>query len=240
MRGDTQTQTLSFGPQHIRFADRLVGFSRRDTDRATVNLDFNRLPVGNGPLWAVHAIASTSTSASFDGTILVPGIAGVNANIDVRYCMNMPGTPASCWNSFFNQSGTFTSSQPVVHFGYGGPQTGGVGPVNVPAAGLAPYSGSGAVRISIPVEFVQEATVSNTGMQYHFESTIAGSVTLTYEFCPADFNADHTLNSQDFFDFIACFMGDACPAGRTADFNSNGVVDSQDFFDFISALMSGC
>ncbi len=50
----------------------------------------------------------------------------------------------------------------------------------------------------------------------------------------ADFNHDHVVNSQDFFDFLTAFF-----AG-SADFNGNGVTNSQDFFDFLTAFFAGC
>jgi len=52
--------------------------------------------------------------------------------------------------------------------------------------------------------------------------------------CPADWNNDGVVNSQDFFDFLAAFFG----AG--ADFNHSGMTDSQDFFDFVAAFFTGC
>jgi len=54
--------------------------------------------------------------------------------------------------------------------------------------------------------------------------------------CAADFNGDSVVNSQDFFDFLAAFFGQA-PA---ADFNHDTFVNSQDFFDFLAAFFGGC
>ena len=54
--------------------------------------------------------------------------------------------------------------------------------------------------------------------------------------CRGDFNADGSLNSQDFFDFLNGFF--ALDAG--ADFNADGAINSQDFFDFLAAFFAGC
>jgi hypothetical protein len=60
----------------------------------------------------------------------------------------------------------------------------------------------------------------------------AGMVTATP--CLADWNHDHAVNSQDFFDFLTSFFKGA------ADINCSGTTDSQDFFDFLSVFFGGC
>jgi hypothetical protein len=54
--------------------------------------------------------------------------------------------------------------------------------------------------------------------------------------CPADFNVDDVVNSQDFFDFLTAFFEGL----DSADFNADDIVNSQDFFDFVSAFFAGC
>jgi len=74
-------------------------------------------------------------------------------------------------------------------------------------------------------------------------ATGSGVVTVTCNPCPCDFNGDHFLNSQDFFDFLSCFFGAPCPVGSSADVNADSFVNSQDFFDFLSCFFarpSGC
>jgi probable HAF family extracellular repeat protein len=54
--------------------------------------------------------------------------------------------------------------------------------------------------------------------------------------CPADFDYDGALNSQDYFDFLNVFFSN----GPGADFDGSGAVNSQDFFDFLNAFFAGC
>ena len=53
--------------------------------------------------------------------------------------------------------------------------------------------------------------------------------------CPADFNADGTLATQDIFDFLNAWFNGA-PA---ADFNGSG-LSVQDIFDYLIAWFAGC
>ncbi|MGE3510302.1 MAG: GC-type dockerin domain-anchored protein [Vicinamibacterales bacterium] len=66
--------------------------------------------------------------------------------------------------------------------------------------------------------------------------------------CPADFNADSRINSQDFFDYLVAFFTapPCCNADPElicldpANFNHDHCVNSQDFFDFLAAFLAGC
>jgi hypothetical protein len=64
------------------------------------------------------------------------------------------------------------------------------------------------------------------------------SITYTYEPdpCPADYNDDGVVNSQDFVAFLNAFT----TADWSADFNADGVVNSQDFVAFLNAFVAGC
>lgn len=54
--------------------------------------------------------------------------------------------------------------------------------------------------------------------------------------CPADFNMDGTVDSTDFFDFLAAWFA----ADAWSDFNTSGTVDTQDYLDFYAVWREGC
>jgi hypothetical protein len=72
-----------------------------------------------------------------------------------------------------------------------------------------------------------------TRSDVNIDPTDQGEVALD---CPADFNADQRVTSQDFFDFLTAFFQNL-PA---ADLNADASVNSQDFFDFLTHFFAGC
>ncbi|MEK6700964.1 MAG: hypothetical protein AABZ53_01775 [Planctomycetota bacterium] len=58
--------------------------------------------------------------------------------------------------------------------------------------------------------------------------------------CPADFDADGTVDFFDYDAFVICFEGGACPPGTSADFDADGTVDFFDYDAFVVAFEAGC
>jgi hypothetical protein len=95
--------------------------------------------------------------------------------------------------------------------------------------------------MSTPDEFAARGYLLN-GDPYHLSapgfSTWAGATirALDAAICPADFNQDHVVDTQDIFDMInAWFAGDP-----RADFNQSGGTSTADLLDFIAAWLAGC
>ncbi|MDX2147020.1 MAG: GC-type dockerin domain-anchored protein [Planctomycetota bacterium] len=54
--------------------------------------------------------------------------------------------------------------------------------------------------------------------------------------CPADFNADGSVDFFDYLDFVAALDAEL----PEADFNNDGTIDFFDYLDFASAFGAGC
>ncbi len=72
-------------------------------------------------------------------------------------------------------------------------------------------------------------------------SSVAVTVPVPAGFpCSADFNGDGVLDFFDYDAYVACFEGEACPAGRTADYNGDNFADFFDYDAFVQAYEAGC
>ncbi|MEK6701838.1 MAG: sialidase family protein [Planctomycetota bacterium] len=58
--------------------------------------------------------------------------------------------------------------------------------------------------------------------------------------CPADFNADGSVDFFDYDAFVSCFEGIVCPPGKTADFDADGAIDFFDYDAFVVAFETPC
>jgi len=54
--------------------------------------------------------------------------------------------------------------------------------------------------------------------------------------CPADFNGDGTVNTQDFITYLNAWAN----GDPLADWNDDGVIDTRDFIAYLSAWSAGC
>ncbi|MBC7773696.1 MAG: hypothetical protein H7210_14480, partial [Pyrinomonadaceae bacterium] len=103
--------------------------------------------------------------------------------------------------------------------------------------GIESESGVGSIDLSGP-NGEQTAPVAGSTVFFTYNSD-PGNLCPSGPTCACDFNANGSLNSQDFFDFLAAFF----TAAPGSDFNGDMVVNSQDFFDFLACFFApppGC
>ncbi len=99
------------------------------------------------------------------------------------------------------------------------------------ALGIAPIDTTLAVSGLTPGLFI---TVTATRVATGDTSEFSVCTPLVAGTCAADWNDSGTVDSQDFFDFLAAFFT------GIADFNTDGQTNSQDFFDFLASFFAGC
>jgi hypothetical protein len=87
---------------------------------------------------------------------------------------------------------------------------------------------------------VTNVTVSPSNLVGYLEFTSGSVVVTSTATCGADFNRDCFVDFFDYDDYVRCFEGEACPAGRDADFNGDGFVDFFDYDAFVSIFETGC
>jgi hypothetical protein len=149
-------------------------------------------------------------------------------------------------------SATFTSAIPTISFVLTfAPDCTAINlaaQAHVDPCDVATVSASGLAPGSLAVIFFATGNADGSGIFAGFPCGFATGndycatfdVGVTCNNCPCDFNHDGRLNSQDFFDFLACFFTAGCPQG---DYNGDHIINSQDFFDFLACFFAppaGC
>ncbi len=87
---------------------------------------------------------------------------------------------------------------------------------------------------AVRVRFIADDAGTGSLIEAAVDDVVVTADAVCPVMCPADFDENGIVNSQDFFDFVAAFFaGDA-------DFNNDGSTNSQDFFDFITAFFTPC
>ncbi|MGE3109011.1 MAG: FG-GAP-like repeat-containing protein [Phycisphaerales bacterium] len=199
----------------------------------------------------VTPFASSSAYADLDGDsdldliLCHSGVAAVYRNtggaaFSAPMMFAFPGDTA-CFAVDQNGDGNID----LVGFRAGGFSAGDV--VLLPGAGNGDFgSASSHVCQATPnARIAALADLNNDGLHDVIVNTLSfGPVSVAGELksmtarcpCPAEFNHDGAVNTQDFFDFLAALF----TLQPAADVNRDGVVNSQDFFDYLGAFFAGC
>jgi hypothetical protein len=98
------------------------------------------------------------------------------------------------------------------------------------------YSGARTPNLTILGAAASDEAVYDVVITNACGDTPSKGARLRITSCPADFNRDALVNSQDFFDYLTAFF----TLDPRADFDASGAVDSADFFAFLGAWMGGC
>ncbi|MGD9688447.1 MAG: reprolysin-like metallopeptidase [Phycisphaerales bacterium] len=176
------------------------------------------------------------------------GATAVSSRVDVNiaagspFVVTAPGAGAAVAGPMFNVA---WSAAAIAGAPFNGPSVritlsldGGL-TFPIVLAEAAPNTGMAMVNAGAAASPSARVKVAPTGQIFF---NISGPFALLPA-CPADFNADGSVDPDDLGDFINCYFGSPqppmlpCPG---ADFNADGSVNPDDLGDFVNAYFGGC
>lgn len=168
-------------------------------------------------------------------------IGGFATNTTFGYELDGPGISPDLQHSlrFPDRSGTVTPSNRQGQLVWGNTcRTSGR--VEVSSASWGSYIGNGTISLTIDPTFSYFMAASGgiDELFYFYDFTSAMTARVIYEFtaCPADFNRDGRLNTQD----VTAFLNAYTAGDSSADFNGDGSINSLDVLAFLNAWTAGC
>ena len=141
------------------------------------------IPKYNGPGQLTQATIQLnwSVGGSYSGNHTGGQFAGIISQLDTTFCFSAPGVTQQCCSTSAVTSAPSPTPFPFVGFGIN--QAGcQIGPINVPAASLAQYTGTGTFNIPITASFVQRVFISLNSItgQYALGQNTLATATVTY------------------------------------------------------------
>ena len=170
------THTDTFGPQSYPFSNKPEG-TTIFTDTRTGTMTFPMFDPALGTLDSVSVSFTSNAVATMIGQQTNQSSTNfANANMRVRYTLDVPSAALQNSDIFFNQ--TVSAPNPGLQINYS-QQSHSPTSTTLVGAPLASFEGAGNISMTLTMDFLQNAFSSSSSLNYNFSSDTSTTASVT-------------------------------------------------------------